>query len=170
MDSKYIEQLLEKYWACETSLEEEQQLKLFFAQSEVPAHLKEAAPLFLYFQEQSRKQLTDISFDHQVKGQMQQKPKAKSVAWIYNGARIAAGVAVVFVAIHFVRQEVRKSYPPEVVDTYSDPKLAFEETKKALMMISKGFGRAQKETTKLKLFNEAEEKVQGKDKKQEVTI
>jgi hypothetical protein len=37
-------------------------------------------------------------------------------------------------------------------------------------MISKGFGRAQKETTKLKLFNEAEEKVQGKDKKQEVTI
>ena len=30
MDYKYIEQLLERYWNCETSLEEEQILRSFF--------------------------------------------------------------------------------------------------------------------------------------------
>ncbi|MBO7068570.1 MAG: hypothetical protein J6W52_07825 [Bacteroidaceae bacterium] len=39
MDYKYIEQLLERYWACETSLHEEQILRTFFQQEEVPAHL-----------------------------------------------------------------------------------------------------------------------------------
>ena len=39
MDYKYIEQLLERYWACETSLQEEQILRTFFQQAEVPAHL-----------------------------------------------------------------------------------------------------------------------------------
>lgn len=39
MDYKYIEQLLERYWACETSLQEEQILRTFFQQEEVPSHL-----------------------------------------------------------------------------------------------------------------------------------
>ena len=37
MDYKYIEQLLERYWKCETSLEEEQILRTFFRQEEIPA-------------------------------------------------------------------------------------------------------------------------------------
>jgi hypothetical protein len=48
-------------------------------------------------------------------------------------------------------------------DTYSDPKLAFEETKKALMMISKGFTKAEQETRKINLFNEAQENIQKED-------
>ena len=39
MDFKYIEQLLERYWQCDTSLEEEAQLRAFFSRSDVPAHL-----------------------------------------------------------------------------------------------------------------------------------
>ena len=39
MDYKYIEQLLERYWRCETSLQEEEILRLFFSQEEVPADL-----------------------------------------------------------------------------------------------------------------------------------
>ena len=35
MDCKYIEQLLERYWQCETSLEEEAQLRAFFNGSDV---------------------------------------------------------------------------------------------------------------------------------------
>lgn len=37
MDYKYIEQLLERYWNCETSVEEEQILRIFFQQKELPA-------------------------------------------------------------------------------------------------------------------------------------
>ena len=32
MDYKYIEQLLERYWKCETTLEEEEILRMFFSQ------------------------------------------------------------------------------------------------------------------------------------------
>ena len=39
MDYKYIEQLLERYWQCETSLEEESELRAFFSEGEIPAHL-----------------------------------------------------------------------------------------------------------------------------------
>lgn len=170
MDSKHIEALLEKYWNCETSLEEEQQLKDYFARGEVAEPLREAAPLFQYLQEQRNKQLTDVAFDKRVSDQLKQSPKGKVVWWTFNAARIAAGIAVVIVAGYFVRQEIRGRYPEEVADTYSDPKLAFEETKKALMMISKGFNRGQKETSKIKLFNQAEEKIQGKDRKEEATI
>ena len=46
MDYKYIEQLLERYWKCETSMEEEQILKAFFRQKSVPAELEKYKVLF----------------------------------------------------------------------------------------------------------------------------
>lgn len=46
MDYKYIEQLLEKYWNCETSIEEEQILHTFFLQKEIPTNLLRYKPLF----------------------------------------------------------------------------------------------------------------------------
>lgn len=39
MDYKYIEQLLERYWQCQTTLEEEAILRSFFRQEDVPASL-----------------------------------------------------------------------------------------------------------------------------------
>ncbi len=48
MDYKYIEQVLERYWACETSLEEERILRAFFAQDVLPAHLARYKALFDY--------------------------------------------------------------------------------------------------------------------------
>ena len=57
MDYKYIEQLLERYWACETSLQEEQILRTFFQQEEVPAHLMGYKSIFDVQQEQSEASL-----------------------------------------------------------------------------------------------------------------
>ena len=39
MDYKYIEQLLERYWEGETTLQEEAILRAFFSQEDVPAGL-----------------------------------------------------------------------------------------------------------------------------------
>lgn len=46
MNYRYIEQLIERYFAAETSLGEERILRDFFAQDDVPAHLKVYQPLF----------------------------------------------------------------------------------------------------------------------------
>ena len=173
MDSRQTEQLLEKYWNCETSLEEEQQLRDFFRSEGIAEGMKETADLFRYFDQQKKVQLSEASFDGDVVRKINAtRPAAKTVKMYYNYARIAAGLVVVVAATYFVGQEVRKSYPAEVTDTYSDPKLAFEETKKALMLLSKGFGKARHETEKIRLFNEAEQKVQGKQaaKEKEVVI
>lgn len=48
MDYKYIEQLLERYFDCQTTLQEEQILRSFFAQEDVPASLLQYAELFQY--------------------------------------------------------------------------------------------------------------------------
>lgn len=48
MDYKYINQLLERYWAAETTLEEEKILRTFFSQAEIPAELKSYQSLFAY--------------------------------------------------------------------------------------------------------------------------
>ena len=46
MDYKYIEQLLERYWAAETSLEEGSILRTFFSQKNIPAEMEHLRPLF----------------------------------------------------------------------------------------------------------------------------
>ena len=162
MDSNRMEELLSKYWNCETSLEEEQQLREYFAGTNSPEQWKETAALFRYFEESKKKSLSDLSFDGRVMNKVR-KPEGKMRKLFQNSMRIAAGVAVLMVATWFVRTEIRKSTPQEVVDTYDDPQLAFEETKKALQMISKSFGAAEEQAKKINLFNEAQEEIK-KDK------
>ncbi|MGC4020746.1 MAG: hypothetical protein QM734_01780 [Cyclobacteriaceae bacterium] len=166
MDSKRIEQLLEKYWMAETSLEEEQELHHFFKNESVPEHLKETASLFQYFGTEKNRALSE-NFDADVTKQITKRHGGKIVAmnnW-FSIARVAAGIAVVVAAVYLIGHEVRKS-SPEIADTESDPKLAFEETKKALLMISKNFNKAQREASRINLLNEAEEKIERKSEKQ----
>ena len=66
MDYKYIEQLLKRYWQCETSVEEEAQLRAFFTQSsDIPAHLLRYKELFAYEQLQQEVRLGE-DFDARV--------------------------------------------------------------------------------------------------------
>ena len=170
MDSKEIGQLLEKYWNCETSLEDEQILRSYFSGPDVPDQMKDAAELFRFF-ESERKRSLDGAFDHafmrSVKKTERTAKVVSMVRWV-QVARIAAGVLVMVAATYFVRNEVMKSKEQaDVVDTFSDPKDALEETKKALMLISKSFGKAKEGAGKINMFNEAEKKISGKDDKKE---
>lgn len=65
MDYKYIEQLLERYWNCETSLEEEQILRIFFCQKEIPLHLRHYRSLFVY-QEKAVEMSTDENLEERI--------------------------------------------------------------------------------------------------------
>jgi hypothetical protein len=167
MDSNKIEALLSKYWNCETSLEEEQQLREYFKQGNIPEQLKEAASLFRYFELQKKKSLNDVAFDSQVLSKTRPAGKGVMMKVVYNSMRIAAGLLVVVMAVWFIRERVRSidadTAATEVVDTYDDPKIALEETKKALLMISKSFGRAKEETKKINILNDAQQEIK-KDK------
>lgn len=165
MDSEKLEELIKKYWDCETSLEEEQQLREYFCGENIPEPWRETAALFRYFDEQKSKTV-EPRFDETVVNRIKALPRkreGKVVKWVSASLRIAAGVAVLLAAIYFVRQELRKDQVLAAEDTFDDPQEAFEETKKALLMISKGFGRAEQQVKKINMFNEAQEKIQTTD-------
>jgi hypothetical protein len=165
MDSNKIEDLLNKYWNCESTLEEEQQLREYFKGHNIPEQLRETASLFRYFEENKKKDLHDASFDKKILEHVK-GPKKKTVTrLLYNSMRIAAGIAVLVVATWLVRNEIRKSTPQQATDTYNDPKMALEETKKALLMISKSFGKAEEKAKKITLFNETQQKIQQEETK-----
>ncbi len=65
MDYKYIEQLLERYWECQTTLEEEAILRKFFAQSDIPASLLPYASLFQVEEDMAKERLSD-DFDERL--------------------------------------------------------------------------------------------------------
>lgn len=59
MDYNDIEQLLERYWQCDTSTEEEARLRDFFTQEEVPAHLLRYKSLFEFQKGEQQVQVSD---------------------------------------------------------------------------------------------------------------
>jgi hypothetical protein len=79
MDYKYIEQLLERYWQCETTLQEEAILHTFFSQEDVPAELQQYTALFA---NQQPEEVLGDDFDARILamvGQEKTEPKAKVV-------------------------------------------------------------------------------------------
>ncbi len=57
MDYKYIEQLLERYWECQTTFEEETILRNFFRQEDVPASLLPYRQFFIEQDEMAEERL-----------------------------------------------------------------------------------------------------------------
>lgn len=78
MDYKYIDQLLERYFDCETTLHEESILRTFFAQNDVPAHLKQYQMLFEAEQMDSKEHLSD-DFDERVLSMIHDEEKETPV-------------------------------------------------------------------------------------------
>lgn len=157
MDYNQLETLIKKYWDCETSLEEEERLREWFRTHEVPERFKDTAKLFSYFDEQKQKATGD-RFDKEIVAKVM-SPGGKGISLWQTTLKIAAGIAVVAAAIFFVRQEIQEK--PDMA-TIEDPQKALEETKKALMMISKGFSTAEEQAKKINVLNEAEDKVKEK--------
>lgn len=66
MDYKYIEQLLDRYFECETSLDEEQILRAFFAQENVPVSLLQYRELFTESVVADKEEALSMDFDRRI--------------------------------------------------------------------------------------------------------
>ena len=80
MDYKYIEQLMERYWQGETTLQEEAILRNFFSQpenSDIPESLRKYRPLF----DLEKEEPLGDDFDARILGMIEEEdqPKAKVV-------------------------------------------------------------------------------------------
>ena len=76
MDYKYIEQLLERYWQAETTLQEESILRTFFSQPDIPENLRKYQPLFDCDQKEEK---LGEDFDARILEMIGEAPVAKTV-------------------------------------------------------------------------------------------
>ncbi len=78
MDYKYIDQLLERYWSGETTLEEEQILRSFFSQPDVPAEMAKYRSLFLYEQTEPKTDVLGDDFDERIISMIDEQPAVRA--------------------------------------------------------------------------------------------
>jgi hypothetical protein len=121
MELHTIEILVEKYFSGETSIAEEKQLKNYFSSPDVAPHLEQYRAVFGYFSQAKQEQFT--------KTVPLQPRKQSYVAWI----SVAASVAVLLSTFYFLNQQPEHS---KDLGTFDSPELAFQETQKALELLS----------------------------------
>ncbi len=153
MDYKYIEQLLERYWQCETSLEEELILRTFFQQKEIPAHLLPYKDLFVYEQASKEIRLND-DFEAKILAKIE-KPvvKAHKVSITSRMRPLFKAAAVVAIILSLgtaAQHSFNRSNEPEYnydayEDTYTDPQTAYGEISDAIMTISESINKYQEQ-------------------------
>ena len=76
MDYKYIEQLMERYWNAETTLEEESILRTFFRQENIPAEME---PMRELFADEASQQTLGDDFDARMLQMVNEEGVSKSV-------------------------------------------------------------------------------------------
>ena len=172
MDSNKAKQLLERYWAGETNLQEELQLRQYFTSRQLPADLAREAALFGYFAKQRQTTLSP-AFEKKVLQRLEETPRGRQrhmpgtggIAWFW---RLAASLVLIAGAAYLLSRidtTVEPAGKVEYVDTYQDPEKAFLETKKALLLISNQMSVGHQQVHKITLINEAEKKIKKQLKK-----
>ena len=76
MDYKYIEQLMERYWNAETTLEEESILRSFFRQENIPAEME---PLRALFADEATDEVLGDDFDARMMEMIREEEAPKVV-------------------------------------------------------------------------------------------
>lgn len=151
MDYRYIEQLLDRYFAAETSLEEESILQSFFSQKEIPSGMEKYRDLFVFRQEEQQTVLGE-DFDNRilkmVEGQPQTIVKARQISLSQRLMPLfkAAAVVAVFLSLGQAAQfslgedcaEDEINYA-NYKDTYEDPSVAYDKVESALQLVGESF-------------------------------
>ncbi len=96
MTAKEIEQLLNKYFDGETSVEDEKQLRDFFLNDEVPEHLKKFADLFRYFEQAGHDEISVEALIEQIPDDtaVSSKKPGRVIYWV---TRVAAVFIILIV-------------------------------------------------------------------------
>lgn len=139
-----IDQLLKSYLEGETSLEEEKILRDFFSRSDLPARYKPYAEMFEGFQELAAAHLNDRHFEKKWSWKIKQKTGFLKPLTFFNQWYTVAGIAAtvlltVVLLVPVNKLPVINQFSHRIEDTFDDPRQAYTETVKALLMVSDKF-------------------------------
>lgn len=123
MDYKYIEQLLDRYWNGETSLEEERILRAFFSQEDIPAGLRQYKPLFAYEQSEPAEDVLGDDFDSRMLSVINEQETPVKARVVTMNIRLrplfkAAAIVAIFLTLGNAAQNTFETGSSEVQQGY----------------------------------------------------
>lgn len=131
-----VKELLEKYWAGDSSLEEEQQLREYFHQPQIAPELERYRNLFNYFgTQQSVSMPGDIS-EAVIKSKLERAPEGKIISFAFW--KIAAA-AVLLIGLFTFYNNMNTNTSKAIVweDTYENEEEALAKAKEVLLLVSR---------------------------------
>lgn len=142
MELDRIEQLLEKYFEATATVAEEETLRDYFREEDIPVHLKQYAPMFQYFSAEKEERFTK---------QVPLKPRKRYLEWASIAAVLVLIFGIYFSSAYTKHQEQKKA------------EYAYQETKKALSLLAANFERGTEKVAYLKEFEATKEKIYNKN-------
>jgi hypothetical protein len=161
MDYDEIKILIDKYWRCECTQEEEKTLRDYFSKEQVPAELEPYVSLFKYYGSladlESKKMFSPHSVDRQAEIFQPVNMRNIRSAWYYRAAAAVLLALSLFVINERVGK-IREKSVEIVTDTFQDPEEALAEAKRILLMVSHELYKVEREASRFAVFSKAEEK------------
>ena len=159
MNLQEIDQLLEKFFNGETSLEEEKQLRKFFSSGEVPPKWQGMAEYFSFLGEERSLGIEKPGFDDGIEESIGESRISRLFdirrPWIYWAAGVAASL-LILVAI-FVEFD---PFSGKISDTYDNPEVAYVQAKKILMFVSTQLNKGTENLDQINKFDDGLKNIQ----------
>jgi len=158
MDLQKIKKLLRKYYNGETSLEQEEVLRTFFASRNVPGHLEAEKKMFTYYYDPFKDEAANPALEGKILDAIRIEGSRYSIQPVKKRLYLFTSVAASFLILlgsYFLitgKNGIGFSLK-KYEDTYESPELAYLETKKTLLLISEKFNRGTKELQTLSIFD-----------------
>lgn len=168
MESNKLEQLIERFWRGEATESEEDQLREAVRYGQCPEKHADLKDYFAFLDASKNEEALGEVFDLQV---MHEIERRSSMSAGFPWMKLAAGIAILLASFFGLRsmmesgQEIPQEEELVFVDTYDDPEIAYQEVKKALMIMGNGMNEGLSYTGKLGAFDQAKESIKNKDSK-----
>jgi hypothetical protein len=143
MELAKIESLLEAYFEGNTSLNEEAQLRAYFRESSVAAHLQQYQPLFKGFEK--------------ARGEVSQReiilPQRSGLKFKSLWYGIAASAVIALFVANYIFSE------PSLSQDEKEALTALKESKKAMFLLSENFNKGAEQLALVNQFTETKNKI-----------
>ena len=149
---KEVQALLNKYFAGETSLQEEQTLKAYFNSDAVDLSLKSYQPLFQFFKKEKEIESSKLFVVPKSKEVMPSGLRflRGNLIWQAAAATLVIGVGSFFMLKQFKTKDnhsIAQNERIKIFDEKDDPELALDAVKSALLKVSKKMKKGETQTT-----------------------
>lgn len=167
MESKKLDRLAELFWKGEATDEQERELREAILYGPISKEHEELRDYLRFTEEVKETQGLGEMFDAQMMNEIERRSTRTSSFTFF---RIAAGIAILlglFFTMRSLMDDDENPLPADemvIVDTYDDPEVAYQEVKKALMLVSKNMNQGMAYTGSLGEFDKAKDKIEKEDR------